>query len=135
MSDSPALLARARDTRYAGWLPRDAADVGTGETGTPEQGAWTRIQVRVDAVTRRIVAAVFKAVGDSAVVASASLVAERLQEMPVDQGRALQRLAIAAELQLPIERAGVAGRAVDAAIRAIDDWQRKQDANAAARTR
>lgn len=135
MSDSAAVLARARDPRHAGWLPRDALDVGTGEAGAREQGTWTRIQVRIDAATRRIVAAVFSAAGDNAAVASASLVAERLQDVAVEQGRALERMAIAAELQLPMERAGVAGRAVDAAIRAIDDWQRKQDAATATRTR
>jgi hypothetical protein len=38
----------------------------------------------------------------------------------------LDALSITAELQLPIERARVAGLAIRAAQAAADDWERKQ---------
>jgi NifU-like protein involved in Fe-S cluster formation len=125
MTYSELVLARARDPQRAGWLPRDASDVGTGETGSADGGTLTRIQVRVDPATHRIEEAVFKVVGSDAAIASASLVTERLQGALVDEARELQGFAIVAELQLPIERAGVAALAVDAAMKAIADWEEK----------
>ena len=38
----------------------------------------------------------------------------------------MDALAVVAELELPIERAGVAALAVEAAGSAIEDWERKQ---------
>jgi nitrogen fixation NifU-like protein len=126
MSDSPAVLERARDPRHVGWLNRDAPDVGTGEAGSADGGAMTRIQVRIDAETGRIEEAVFKAIGDSAAIASASLVTERLHGADIAEARAMEPIAIVAELQLPMERANVAGVAVKAALEAIEDWERKR---------
>ena len=130
MNYSQAVLERVREPKYVGWLPRDAPDVGTGEAGSIERGSMTRIQVRVDATTERITEAVFKVFGCSAAIASASLVAERLHGITVDEGKAFDALLIVAELQLPIERAGVVGLAVDAARHAIHDWELKADAGA-----
>jgi nitrogen fixation NifU-like protein len=125
MKYSAAVLDRVRDPKYVGWLPRDAADVGTGEAGTLERGTVTRIQVRVG-TARRIDEAVFKVFGCSAAIASASLVTERLRGATVDEARGLESLAIVAELGLPVERASVASLAVEAAKRAIEDWERKR---------
>ena len=126
MSYSVAVLERVRDPKHAGWLPRDAPDVGTGEAGTFERGTVVRIQVRIDRGTRRVTEAVFKAFGCSAAIASASLVAERLQGATVDEALAVESLAIVAELSLPLERAGVARLAVEAAQHAIEEWDRKR---------
>ena len=126
MNYSSAVLERVRDPKNVGWLPRDAADVGTGEAGTLERGSMTRIQVRVDRESRRIGEAVFKVFGCSAAIASASLVTERLLGSSVEDALAIDSLAVVAELELPIERAGVAALAVEAARSAIDDWERKQ---------
>jgi NifU-like protein involved in Fe-S cluster formation len=109
-----------------GWLPRDAPDVGTGEAGSIERGTLTRIQVRINSATGRIDEAVFKVLGSSAAFASASLVTGRLQGVSVADARQMQGLTIVAELQLPIEQAHEAGMAVDAALAAIVDWERKQ---------
>jgi nitrogen fixation protein NifU and related proteins len=125
MKYSAAVLDRVRDPKYAGWLPRDAQDVGTGEAGTLERGTVTRIQVRVG-TAGRIDEAVFKVFGCSAAIASASLVTERLHGALVDDARQLESLAIVAELELPVERANVASLAVEAARRAIEDWERKR---------
>ena len=127
MNYSPAVLERVRDPKNVGWLPRDAADVGTGEAGTLERGSMTRIQVRVDRTTRRIGEAVFKVFGCSAAIASASLVTERLLGATIDDARGMESLAVVAELELPIERASVAALAVEAAKSAIEDWERKHD--------
>jgi NifU-like protein involved in Fe-S cluster formation len=69
---------------------------------------------------------VFKVVGESAAIESASLVAERLHGVPVTEAKSFEGLVIVAELQLPLERANLAGLAIEAARKAIDDWERKQ---------
>lgn len=126
MGHSAAVLARARDPKYAGWLPRDAPDVGTGEAETRGQDTVVRIQVRIDRAARRIEEAVFKARGDVVAVACASLVVEQLLGAPVDEAREMSVLAIVAELGLPVEQASVASLAVEAAKGAVDEWERKQ---------
>lgn len=120
------MLDRVRDPKYAGALPREERHVGTGEAGTLDEGTMTRIQVRINPMTFRISDAVFKVFGCSAAIASASLVAERLQGARVTDARAIEPLAVAAELELPMERAHVAGLAVRAAQSALDDWERKR---------
>ena len=129
MKYSPAVLDRVRDPRYVGWMNKDAPDVGTGEAGTLDSGTMTRIQVRVDREHRRIDEAVFKVFGCSAAIASASLVAERLCGATLNDVGAMESLAVVAELELPMERAGVAALAVEAAKNAIEDWERKHDRN------
>jgi nitrogen fixation NifU-like protein len=121
------VLARVREPKHVGWMPREAADVGTGEAGSLDEGTLTRIQVRVDGETRRIDEAVFKAYGCSAAIASASLVAERLHGASIVEGMQMDALAVIAELELPVERARVAALAVAAARHAIADWTGKHD--------
>jgi iron-sulfur cluster assembly enzyme ISCU, mitochondrial len=120
------VLERVRDPKHVGWLPRDAPDVGTGEAGSLDGGTMTRIQVRVDPRSRRIEEAVFKVSGCGAAIASASLVAERLQGALTDAARDMEAFAIVAELQLPMERASMAALAVDAAHRAVEEWEQKK---------
>jgi nitrogen fixation NifU-like protein len=134
MKYSPAVLERVRDPKHAGALPREERHVGTGEAGTLDEGTMTRIQVRVDPRTLRISDAVFKVFGCSAAIASASLVTERLQGAAVSAARAIEPLAVAAELELPIERAHVAALAVRAARSALDDWEYKRTTNDERRT-
>lgn len=126
MNYSPAVLARVRDPKYVGWLPRDAPDVGTGEAGALEHGTLTRVQVRVSTETRVIDEAVFKVFGCSAAIASASLVTERLRGTPVDAVADFDALSVVAELELPVDRAGMAALAVEAAKNAVADWERKR---------
>jgi nitrogen fixation NifU-like protein len=125
MANSDAVTERARDRQRAGWMARDLPDVGTGEAGSIDSGTMTRIQVRIDPASRRIEEAVFKVVGSDAAVASASLVAEWLEGASVDAAAAMEGFTIVAELQLPMEQAGAAAQAVEAARRAIEDWERK----------
>ena len=113
--------------QMGGWLPRDAADVGTGEAATRENETIVRIQVRVDRTTRRIDEAVFKASGSSVAIACASLTTERLLGATVEDARQMSALPIVAELALPLEQASVAALAVEAAKHAVDEWERKHD--------
>jgi NifU-like protein involved in Fe-S cluster formation len=126
MNYSPAVLERVRDPKHVGALPKEAPDTGTGEAGTLDSGTMTRIQVRIDPRSLRISEAVFKVFGCSAAIASASLVAERLQGARVTEARGIEPIAVAAELELPMERAHVAALAVRAAQSALDDWERKR---------
>jgi NifU-like protein involved in Fe-S cluster formation len=64
--------------------------------------------------------------GCSAAIASASLVTERLQGASVSEARAIEPIAVAAELELAMERAHVAALAVRAAQSALDDWEKKR---------
>jgi nitrogen fixation NifU-like protein len=122
---SSAVLERVRDPKFVGALPRDEVSVGTGEAGSLDEGTMTRIQIRVGA-DGRIADAVFKVFGCSAAIASASLVAERLHGGSVSAELGLDAMTITAELELPIERARVAGLAVRAAQAAIENWKQKQ---------
>jgi nitrogen fixation NifU-like protein len=124
MNYSTAVLERIRDPKFAGALPRDEVTVGTGEAGSADEGSMTRIQIRVGA-NGRIAEAVFKVFGCSAAIASASLVAERLHGTTVNAAREMEALTVTAELELPVERAYVAGLAVRAARAAIEDWEKK----------
>ena len=125
MNYSSAVLDRVRDPKFAGALPKDEQNVGTGEAGTLELGTMTRIQLRVGQ-DGRISDAVFKVFGCSAAIASASLVVEQLQGALTTRVSEIEALLVAAELELPIERAHVAALAVRAANAAIEDWERKQ---------
>jgi NifU-like protein involved in Fe-S cluster formation len=126
MGHSAAVIDRARNPKYVGWLPRDAPDVGTGEAGTRFMETAVRIQVRIDRATRRVDEAVFKASGSAVAAACASLTAERLGGATIEDARELSALAIVAELALPVEQASVATYAIEAAQNAVDDWERKQ---------
>ncbi len=123
MRYSDEVLKRVRDPQLVGALPVDDADVGTGETGTLEEGTVTRIQVRVSG--QAVVEARFKVFGCSAAIASASLVAELLEGASIDDARGLKAERVVQMLQLAPEREHVARMAVDAALAALADAQRK----------
>lgn len=125
MGHSPQVLARVREPKRVGALPKDDPDVGTGEAGTLEEGALARISVRIDSASGRIDEARFKVFGCSAAIASASLVSERIEHRPLDEARSLSPTDIASSLALPDERVYVAALAVEAARRAIADWENK----------
>ncbi|MFN2448024.1 MAG: iron-sulfur cluster assembly scaffold protein [Vicinamibacterales bacterium] len=125
MRYSQQVLARVRAPRFVGALPKDDANVGTGEAGSLDGGTLSRISIRVDPQSRRIGEARFKVFGCSAAIASASLVTEQLQNSSIDQARGLSPGAVAASLALPAERLYAAALAVEAAQRAVDDWEGK----------
>lgn len=121
MAYSPEVLSRVQALDRAGTLGADAAGVGRGEAGSLDVGTLTRIAVRLSGGT--IVEARYQVFGCSAAIASASLVAERLEGAPVAAGRSLRAAEVAAALDLPSDRAFAASLAVEAARAALDDVQ------------
>jgi nitrogen fixation NifU-like protein len=120
---SAAVLERVRNPRRVGEFPEGREDVGTGQSGTLDAGTTARIQVRAEA--GRIIEARFKVFGCSAAIAAAGLVAEWLEGATFEEGRRLTPERVVEALGLPAERAHVAGVAVDAAHRALDDVMEK----------
>jgi hypothetical protein len=82
---SAAVLERVRNPRRVGEFPEGREDVGTGQSGTLDEGTTARIQVRAEA--GRIVEARFKVFGCSAAIAAAGLVAEWLEGVDGREGR------------------------------------------------
>jgi NifU-like protein involved in Fe-S cluster formation len=113
---SDEVLKRVREPQRVGALPA-GVDVGTGVSGTLEEGTVTRIDVRVNG--NRIVQARFKVFGCSAAIASASLVAEWLEGASLDEVPAVTAERVAAALELAPERGHVARLAIDAAQQAL----------------
>ena len=116
MRYSEEVLRRVRELQRVGALPA-GVDVGTGVSGTLEEGTVTRIDVRVS--RGRVVEARFKVFGCSAAIASASLVSEWLEGAALDEAQALTPERVAETLQLAHEREHVARRAIEAARQAL----------------
>ena len=117
MKYSDEVLRRVQELQRVGVLEGD--DVGTGEAGTLDEGTVVRIQVKRDG--ERIVQARFKVFGCSAAIASASLVAERLEAASIDEARQLTPDQIVQRLELAPERVHVAAMAVEAGLKAVED--------------
>lgn len=118
MKYSDAVLTRVQALERAGTLAA-APGVGVGEAGSLDRGTLTRIAVRVTGDT--IAETRFTVFGCSAAIASASLVAERLEGAAVETAWRLTAADVARELALPAERAHVAQLAVEAAAAAVAD--------------
>jgi NifU-like protein involved in Fe-S cluster formation len=117
---SAAVLARLREPRFAGRLPRGEPAIGTGEAGDGDRGELVRIQLRVEP-GGRIAEACFQAFGCPATIAAASLAAECAQGRPLAEALRLgpERLAVA--LELGGERRRSAVLAADALAAAARD--------------
>jgi NifU-like protein involved in Fe-S cluster formation len=116
MRYSDEVLRRVREPQRVGTLPA-GVDVGTGVSGTLEEGAVTRVDVRVSG--DRVVEARFKVFGCTAAIASASLVAELLEGATLAEAQALTAEGVAERLELAHEREHVARRAIEAAQLAL----------------
>ena len=115
---SAAVLERVRNPQRVGVLP-DSPDVGTGEAGSLDAGTFARIQDRVE--QGRIVEARFKVFGCSAAIAATGLVAEWLEGASLGDAGLVTPERVVRHLELPEERAHVAGIAVEAARHAVRD--------------
>ena len=124
MKYSDEVLKRVREPQRVGALPGDDVDVGTGETGTLDEGTVTRIQVRVKDQT--VTEARFKVFGCSGAIASASLVAELLEGASIDEARGLKAQQVVQMLALAPEREHVARMAVAAAQAALANAEGKR---------
>lgn len=116
MRYSDEVLKRVREPQRVGVLP-SGVGVGSGVSGTLDEGTVTRIDVRLGA--GRIVEARFQVFGCSAAIASASLVAEWLEGASLDEASALTAERVSERLQLHHERVPMARRAIEAARLAL----------------
>jgi NifU-like protein involved in Fe-S cluster formation len=116
----PAVLARLRDPRFAGRLPRGEPGVGTGEAGDGERGELVRIQLRVER-DGRIARACFQAFGCPATIAAASLAAEWAHGRSLAEAQRLEPEWLAVPLELGAERRRSAVLAADALAAAARD--------------
>jgi len=114
---SDEVLRRVRELQRVGSL--DGDHVGTGEVGTLDDGTVVRIQVRADG--ERIAEARFKVFGCSAAIASASLVAEWLEGVAIDEAGKVTAEQVVQKLGLAPERHHVARMAVEAGMKAVED--------------
>jgi len=110
MRYSTAVVARVRAMARVGAWP-EGPGVGTGEAGSLDEGTFVRMQVRTSGQGYE---AVYKVFGCSAAIASASLVAEW-----IEQARTLSADDVRAALELPPERGHAAEMAVEAATNAV----------------
>lgn len=120
---SDAVKSRCREPHRAGTWPEDTAGVGTGASGSLDAGALARVQVRVSADGAIVEDARFTAFGCSAVVASASYVADRVVGSSITGVRAIEPGEVIDALELPDEKRAMAALATDAARAAVQHWQ------------
>ncbi len=116
-----AVLARLREPRFAGRLPRGEAGVGTGEASDPDRGELVRVQLRAE--DGRIATACFQAFGCPATIAAASLAAEWAHGRLLPEARALDPDVLAGALELGAARrrsALLAAAALAAAARDLE---------------
>ncbi len=126
----PRVLEHFEHPRRAGSLPDDDPAVGTGFVRGASHDDVIRLQVRVDGgrIGRigRIVDARFKAYGCGWTIACASLATDRLVGLTIGEARAIDRLALARELELPDDKLHCAVLAEEAVVAALADAERRR---------
>lgn len=120
---SDAVRLRCRDPRRAGSWPDGTRDVGTGDRGSLESGAWAQMQVHVAGATGLIDDARFRVFGCSAAVASASYVADAVVGVVAGAGGLPDADAVAEALALPADKRAMAALATEAVQAAVADWE------------
>ena len=131
MAYSDKVLDHYNAPRNVGVLSKDDANVGTGLVGAPECGDVMKLQVKVNPATGVIDDAKFKTFGCGSAIASSSLATEWLKGKTLDQALEIKNSAIAQELCLPPVKIHCSVLAEDAIQAAIEDYKRKQAAQAA----
>jgi nitrogen fixation NifU-like protein len=131
MAYSDKVIDHYENPRNVGSLDKEAADVGTGLVGAPACGDVMKLQIRVsqDGV---IEDARFKTFGCGSAIASSSLVTEWVKGKTVAEAMQIKNTDVAEELELPPVKVHCSVLAEDAIKAAVADWQRKQQARAAA---
>ncbi len=131
MAYSDKVIDHYENPRNVGSLDKDAADVGTGLVGAPACGDVMKLQIKVsDAGV--IEDARFKTFGCGSAIASSSLVTEWVKGKTVAEAMQIKNTDVAQELNLPPVKIHCSVLAEDAIKAAVTDWQRKQQAKAAA---
>ena len=131
MAYSDKVIDHYENPRNVGSLDKESADVGTGLVGAPACGDVMKLQIKVseDGV---IEDARFKTFGCGSAIASSSLVTEWVKGKTVAEAMRIKNTDVAQELDLPPVKVHCSVLAEDAIKAAVGDWQRKQQARAAA---
>lgn len=102
---SDLLLEHSRHPRNAGAFAASAPDIGTALVGSPQSGAVIQLQIQVQAgLPAYIKAARFKAYGDTATIAAASLMTEWLHGKTLEQAQQLTSSQLVQALAVPPKR-------------------------------
>lgn len=112
---SPQVLAHFRQPRYA--RPLTGADVLSGTAGSRRAGVQVTFQLRVEA--GRIAEAGYRVFGSPHAIAACSLAAETVIGRPAQADAVPPGRELAAALELPVERTGVALVVEDAILAAL----------------
>ena len=131
MAYSEKVIDHYENPRNVGSLDKEADDVGTGLVGAPACGDVMKLQIRVDE-QGVIQDAKFKTFGCGSAIASSSLVTEWVKGKTVEEAMQIKNTDVAQELNLPPVKIHCSVLAEDAIKAAVTDWQRKQQARAAA---
>jgi len=131
MAYSDKVIDHYENPRNVGSLDKEAADVGTGLVGAPACGDVMKLQIRVNQAGV-IEDARFKTFGCGSAIASSSLVTEWVKGKTVAEAMQIKNTDVAEELDLPPVKVHCSVLAEDAIKAAVADWQRKQQARAAA---
>jgi nitrogen fixation NifU-like protein len=131
MAYSDKVIDHYENPRNVGSLDKESSDVGTGLVGAPACGDVMKLQIKVsDAGV--IEDAKFKTFGCGSAIASSSLVTEWVKGKTVAEALQIKNTDVAEELNLPPVKVHCSVLAEDAIKAAVTDWQRKQQARAAA---
>jgi nitrogen fixation NifU-like protein len=125
---SDKVLEHYNHPRNVGSLDKNAPDVGTGLVGAPECGDVMKLQLRV--VNGVITDAKFKTFGCGSAIASSSLVTEWVKGKTIEEALQIKNSDIVSELSLPPVKIHCSVLAQDAIQAAVQDWRRKQNADA-----
>jgi len=130
MAYSDKVLDHYENPRNVGSMDKNDASVGTGMVGAPACGDVMKLQIKVnkDGI---IEDAKFKTYGCGSAIASSSLVTEWVKGKTLDEARTIKNSDIAEELALPPVKIHCSVLAEDAIKAAIEDFQGKQNQNAA----
>jgi nitrogen fixation protein NifU and related proteins len=131
MAYSDKLIDHYENPRNVGSLDKESADVGTGLVGAPACGDVMKLQIKVNDAGV-IEDARFKTFGCGSAIASSSLVTEWVKGKTVAEAMQIKNTDVAEELSLPPVKIHCSVLAEDAIKAAVTDWQRKQQARAAA---
>jgi len=130
MAYSEKVIDHYENPRNVGAMDKNDANVGTGLVGAPACGDVMKLQIKVNA-SGIIEDAKFKTFGCGSAIASSSLVTEWVKGKSIDEAMKLKNSEIAEHLALPPVKIHCSVLAEDAIKAAIEDYRKKNTANAA----
>src|SRR5438132_11646238 len=129
MAYSDKVLDHYENPRNVGSFDKADDHIGTGMVGAPACGDVMKLQIRVNE-QGVIEDAKFKTFGCGSAIASSSLATEWIKGMTVEQAQGIKNTQIVEELNLPPVKIHCSVLAEDAIKSAIEDYQKKHQAQA-----